>query len=393
LPMTNISGEGGSFSSGNTYGEEAHHHLKQQKKLFNYINGTNLVVSSSTSKSNRSSTSHQQQPQPAKKKRSLPGTPDPNAEVIALSPKTLMSTNRFVCEICNKGFQRDQNLQLHRRGHNLPWKLRQRSSGTEIRKRVYVCPETSCVHHHPGRALGDFTGIKKHFFRKHGEKKWKCDRCSKKYAVQCDWKAHSKVCGTKEYKCDCGIIFSRRDGFIAHRTYCDALAENNNKPNDAESMFSSNSETLFGRPTTISPSSSTLHLGANSPPSSALMPPATVFLQRAAAQMAATVSDDTKILNSLTMKKSFVTVMAPSSLNGTPYEDIQTQTDRQPHDQLQLGGVDGGSFASEFIKKMGSGREASPPQFFESRMSPGTNCTVGIYPPGLFDESLGLFFS
>lgn len=35
-----------------------------------------------------------------------------------------------------------QNLQLHRGGHNLPWKLKQRTS-TEIRKQVYVCPKTS----------------------------------------------------------------------------------------------------------------------------------------------------------------------------------------------------------------------------------------------------------
>ncbi|CAK9255573.1 unnamed protein product [Sphagnum jensenii] len=160
-----------------------------------------------------------------KRKRNLPGTPDPEAEVVALSPKTLMATNRFVCEICNKGFQRDQNLQLHRRGHNLPWKLRQRSSKEIIRKRVYICPETSCVHHDPSRALGDLTGIKKHFCRKHGEKKWKCDKCSKRYAVQSDWKAHSKTCGTREYRCDCGTLFSRRDSFITHRAFCDALAE------------------------------------------------------------------------------------------------------------------------------------------------------------------------
>jgi len=133
---------------------------------------------------------------------------DPTAEVVALSPTTLMATNRFVCEICNKGFQRDQNLQLHRRGHNLPWKLRQRTSA-EVKKKVYVCPEPSCVHHNPARALGDLTGIKKHFSRKHGEKKWKCDKCSKRYAVQSDWKAHQKTCGTREYKCDCGTIFSR----------------------------------------------------------------------------------------------------------------------------------------------------------------------------------------
>ncbi|PSS17210.1 Protein indeterminate-domain like [Actinidia chinensis var. chinensis] len=159
-----------------------------------------------------------------KKKRNLPGMPDPDAEVIALSPKTLLATNRFVCEICNKGFQRDQNLQLHRRGHNLPWKLRPRA-GKEVRKRVYVCPEPTCVHHDPKRALGDLTGIKKHFCRKHGEKKWKCERCAKKYAVQSDWKAHLKTCGTREYRCDCGTLFSRRDSFITHRAFCDALAQ------------------------------------------------------------------------------------------------------------------------------------------------------------------------
>ncbi|XWS76347.1 hypothetical protein CRYUN_Cryun01aG0168500 [Craigia yunnanensis] len=171
-----------------------------------------------------STISPQQQPQKIKKKRSLPGNPDPDAEVIALSPKTLLATNRFVCEICNKGFQRDQNLQLHRRGHNLPWKLKQRTSN-EVKKRAYVCPEPTCVHHHPSRALGDLTGIKKHYCRKHGEKKWKCEKCSKIYAVQSDWKAHFKTCGTREYRCDCGTLFSRKDSFITHRAFCDALAE------------------------------------------------------------------------------------------------------------------------------------------------------------------------
>ncbi|ONM04177.1 indeterminate domain p1 [Zea mays] len=159
---------------------------------------------------------------PPKKKRNQPA--DPDAEVIALSPKTLMATNRFVCEVCNKGFQREQNLQLHRRGHNLPWKLKQKNP-KETRRRVYLCPEPTCVHHDPSRALGDLTGIKKHYCRKHGEKKWKCDKCNKRYAVQSDWKAHSKTCGTREYRCDCGTLFSRRDSFITHRAFCDALAQ------------------------------------------------------------------------------------------------------------------------------------------------------------------------
>ncbi|KAJ7972739.1 Protein indeterminate-domain like [Quillaja saponaria] len=178
------------------------------------LGGLNPVVSTFIS----------QPPEKPKKKRSLPGNPDPDAEVIALSPKTLLATNRFVCEICNKGFQRDQNLQLHRRGHNLPWKLKQRNS-KEVKKRAYVCPEPSCVHHNPSRALGDLTGIKKHYCRKHGEKKWKCEKCSKIYAVMSDWKAHTKTCGTREYRCDCGTLFSRKDSFITHRAFCDALAE------------------------------------------------------------------------------------------------------------------------------------------------------------------------
>ncbi|KAG8091623.1 hypothetical protein GUJ93_ZPchr0012g19263 [Zizania palustris] len=200
----------------------------------------------------------------AKKKRSLPGNPDPEAEVIALSPRALVATNRFVCEVCNKGFQRDQNLQLHRRGHNLPWKLRQRGVGggggvqqqqqqvavgaagaaaPAPRKRVYVCPEPTCVHHDPARALGDLTGIKKHFSRKHGEKRWRCERCGKRYAVHSDWKAHVKNCGTREYRCDCGILFSRKDSLLTHRAFCDALAEESARLLAATNNSSSNTTT------------------------------------------------------------------------------------------------------------------------------------------------------
>ncbi|KAK1387182.1 hypothetical protein POM88_015360 [Heracleum sosnowskyi] len=106
-----------------------------------------------------------------KKKRKHSGNPSPDAEIVALSPETLMATNRFWCDVCEKGFQREQNLQLHRRGHNLPWKLKKKTSD-EIRK-----------------------------------------------------KAHNKICGTKEYKCECGTTFSRRDNFLSHRSICNALDE------------------------------------------------------------------------------------------------------------------------------------------------------------------------
>lgn len=134
---------------------------------------------------------------------------DPEAEVVSLSPKTLLESDRYVCEICNQGFQRDQNLQMHRRRHKVPWKLLKRET-QEVRKRVFVCPEPSCLHHDPCHALGDLVGIKKHFRRKHSNhKQWVCEKCSKGYAVQSDYKAHLKTCGTRGHSCDCGRVFSR----------------------------------------------------------------------------------------------------------------------------------------------------------------------------------------
>ncbi|XP_008806637.2 protein indeterminate-domain 16-like [Phoenix dactylifera] len=172
---------------------------------------------------------HPQQPFPplcnanaSKKKRRPAGTPDPDAEVVSLSPRTLLESDRYVCEICNQGFQRDQNLQMHRRRHKVPWKLLKREA-TEARKRVFVCPEPSCLHHDPCHALGDLVGIKKHFRRKHSNhRQWVCAKCSKAYAVQSDYKAHLKTCGTRGHSCDCGRVFSRVESFIEHQDACNA---------------------------------------------------------------------------------------------------------------------------------------------------------------------------
>ncbi|XP_043723016.1 zinc finger protein SHOOT GRAVITROPISM 5-like [Telopea speciosissima] len=158
----------------------------------------------------------------SKRKRRPAGTPDPDAEVVSLSPKTLLESDRYVCEICNQGFQRDQNLQMHRRRHKVPWKLLKREN-PEVRKRVFVCPEPSCLHHDPCHALGDLVGIKKHFRRKHSNhKQWVCEKCSKGYAVQSDYKAHLKTCGTRGHSCDCGRVFSRVESFIEHQDACNA---------------------------------------------------------------------------------------------------------------------------------------------------------------------------
>ncbi|KAG6477256.1 protein indeterminate-domain 16-like isoform X1 [Zingiber officinale] len=161
-----------------------------------------------------------------KRKRRPAGTPDPDAEVVSLSPRTLLEADRYVCEICGQGFQREQNLQMHRRRHKVPWKLVRRQQGADAgrnNKRVFVCPEVSCLHHDPRHALGDLVGIKKHFRRKHSShRQWACARCGKAYAVHSDYKAHLKTCGTRGHSCDCGRVFSRVESFIEHQDSCNA---------------------------------------------------------------------------------------------------------------------------------------------------------------------------
>ncbi|XP_010502187.1 PREDICTED: protein SHOOT GRAVITROPISM 5 isoform X1 [Camelina sativa] len=166
-----------------------------------------------------------------KRKRRPAGTPDPDAEVVSLSPRTLLESDRYICEICNQGFQRDQNLQMHRRRHKVPWKLLKRDNNIEVKKRVYVCPEPTCLHHDPCHALGDLVGIKKHFRRKHSNhKQWVCERCSKGYAVQSDYKAHLKTCGTRGHSCDCGRVFSRVESFIEHQDNCSVRRVHREQP-------------------------------------------------------------------------------------------------------------------------------------------------------------------
>jgi len=100
----------------------------------------------------------------------------------------------------------------------VPWKLLKKPSTLGTNKRVYICPERSCLHHDPTHALGDLVGIKKHYRRKHcTEKQWKCVKCSKRYAVQSDFKAHLKTCGTRGHCCDCGRVFSRYESDSVER--------------------------------------------------------------------------------------------------------------------------------------------------------------------------------
>ncbi|KAK1398255.1 hypothetical protein POM88_008118 [Heracleum sosnowskyi] len=103
----------------------------------------------------------------------------------------------------------------------------------------------------------DFTSLKKHYKRKHSEKTLDCPKCYKKYAVQADLRAHLKTCGTKDYKCECGAVFARRDSYITHQTLCGALVKHLFSKDEDFSTPRTSQGNLFG-PTIVDNSCSHL---------------------------------------------------------------------------------------------------------------------------------------
>ncbi|KAK4850143.1 hypothetical protein QYF36_004205 [Acer negundo] len=176
-----------SFCSSGAYGG-ARSEVLLNHNGFRVYSPNSLSSSSSTIiQGYGSPTDDQEQNPPPKKKRNRLRNPDPSVEVIALLPRFVMlkPPNRFKCEV--------------------------RSRSEMIRKKVYVCSEPTCINHNPARALRDLTGMKKHFYRKYcDEKIWQCDKCHKKYVVESDCKAHSNICGVKNFKCKCGSYLCRR---------------------------------------------------------------------------------------------------------------------------------------------------------------------------------------
>ncbi|XP_042437061.1 uncharacterized protein LOC122023027 [Zingiber officinale] len=74
-------------------------------------------------------------PSEKKKRTTRPaGCPDPSAEVVALRLEDPLATGRYICTVCGKGFQRDQNLQLHMRTHNINYELK-KSDRTPARRK------------------------------------------------------------------------------------------------------------------------------------------------------------------------------------------------------------------------------------------------------------------
>ncbi|KAK1375237.1 Protein indeterminate-domain 4, chloroplastic [Heracleum sosnowskyi] len=207
---------------------------------------------------------------------------DDDVEVIALSVEELTTVIMFPCDLCNKSFIREQNLVLHRRAHNIPLPYvrnnRPVKNKDDEKRKVYLCPETTCGYHDRRHALSDITGLRKHYKRKHSEKNLNCTKCEKTYAVESDLKAHLKICSTKEYACVCGSVFSRWDSYIAHRTPCDralhhqmSLLKKELFQTSQTTVGSSSVPTIFHESISNYPSNQTTALNSNTAPSSTIL--------------------------------------------------------------------------------------------------------------------------
>lgn len=136
---------------------------------------------------------------------------DADAKVVAPSEAEVQNSENYVCDICpNSRFSRIQNLQFHMRTHNIYYELPEKDVVESTQKKVYICPDSDCIHHNATRALSSIAAVRKHYKRKHQEKSLRCDICLHEYALKVDLDAHVKKCSKRNYESGrCGSNYSR----------------------------------------------------------------------------------------------------------------------------------------------------------------------------------------